>query len=168
MKVLLCIMCVIAIVDLFQYKIPNWCIILGITFWIVEKVFHFSGDSMVEGIAQMLICFIAFWPFYLLRGIGAGDVKLFMMMSLYFKKQELIMILFFTFLVAAAASFVKIVCFAEGRKRIAYLWRYIKKICITGCIDSYETPKEKEKTTIRLSLPALVSVSIWMMRKAIV
>lgn len=161
MKYLLCVMCIIAIVDLVQYRVPNWCIILGISIGIVEKIVHGGMICSMEAVLHMMLILLLFWPFYVVKGIGAGDIKLFMMMSLYFDSRQMLLVLLGTFLIAAILSVFKMIRYPEGRQRVIYLGRWIKKTCLTGCMDSVEFPIQKSRTTIRLSMPALISVCSW-------
>ena len=39
--------------------------------------------GLVEAVGVSAVVFVAFYPFYLMGALGAGDVKLFMMMGCY-------------------------------------------------------------------------------------
>lgn len=67
---------VAAIYDIRWRRIPNWLCLAGI---VAGLVFHFvvSGfPGLVQSLAGLGLGFILYFPFYLLRALGAGDVKL--------------------------------------------------------------------------------------------
>ena len=106
---------------------------------------------------QMAVVFAAFYPFYLLRGMGAGDVKLFMLLGSYLPKEQLITCIVAAMLIAGAASVVKILFSKQCRQHLKDMFLYIRKIVITGAAND-EMPIAKKTAVIRLALPVLCSV----------
>lgn len=109
-------------------------------------------------VMSMVIVFLSFYPFYLLGGIGAGDIKLFMMTGCYIRGDALVHYLLVTMLAAAAASILKMLVYAESRERLLYLLRYMKKVALTGVMDEYQIDRTRKKCVIRLSIPAFISL----------
>ena len=121
----------------------------------------FVSDSVLglaAAAASMVIIFLAFYPFYLLGGVGAGDIKLFMMVGCYMKGDALVHYLLVTMLMAAVCSILKMLAYKESRERLFYLMRYIKKAVLTGAMDEYQIDRTQKKCVIRLSIPAFVSL----------
>lgn len=57
-------------------RVPNWLTLSGLFlgFGVNLVLFHMDGFALtIEG---MLVAFTIYFPFYLIRGMGAGDVKL--------------------------------------------------------------------------------------------
>lgn len=160
MWILISIFCIVIYSDLRSYKIPNICIVAGIITGLIITGMSYSIAGLFEAIAGISIIFIVFYPFYLLRGIGAGDVKLFMMVGCYIRGTELFNYIFVTMAIAAIWSIVKIAVFTESRKRLYYLAGYIKKIIYTGAVDIYEIDKTQKDSVIRLSIPAFLSLML--------
>ena len=113
---------------------------------------------LVQVMLQMLIVFIVFYPFYLIKGLGAGDVKLFMMLGCYTKGTTLVHCLGIALLLAGVWAAIKMVMFRESRERLIYLGRYCRKLLLTGAVDDYIVEKRNRKSVIRLSIPVLCSV----------
>lgn len=147
--------------DLRSYRIPNLCIIAGVSAGLIMTGMSYSMAGVFESLADMFLIFIAFYPFYLLGGIGAGDVKLFMMTGCYIRGMELFQYMFVTMAIAAVCSMVKITVFAESRERMFYLGRYIRKIVYTRAVDTYEIDKTQKRSVIRLSVPAFLSLLLY-------
>lgn len=147
--------------DLRCYRIPNLCVIMGIIAGLIMTGMSYSMEGVFESLADMFLIFIAFYPFYLLGGIGAGDVKLFMMTGCYIRGVELFQCMFVTMAIAAVWSIVKMAVFVESRERLYYLGRYIRKIICTGAVDTYEIDRTQKRGVIRLSVPAFLSLLLY-------
>lgn len=145
------------------YRIPNLCICIGAIAGLIMTYVSHSLTGILSALASMLIVFMAFYPFYLLGGIGAGDVKLFMMVGCYMQQEALFRYLFVTMALAAVWSVVKMLVYAESRERIFYLGRYIRKAVLTGAIDEYQIDKTQKRCVIRLSIPAFISLILMYM-----
>ena len=161
MWVLIGIFSVAVYSDLRSYKIPNFCVIAGAIAGFIMTGMSYSAAGVFESLADMFIIFIVFYPFYLLGGIGAGDVKLFMMAGCFIRGAALFHYLFAAMAIAAVWSIVKMAVFAESRERLLYLGRYIRKVVYTGAVDTYEIDKTEKRSVIRLSVPALLSLLLY-------
>lgn len=158
MGILIGVLVIVTITDLRTYKIPNACILIGMTAGLYMTYMSYSAKGVVTAFGQMFLIFMAFYPFYLLKGIGAGDVKLLMMVATYIQGVRLFNYIFATMLIAAIISVIKMMCFIESRERLFYLLRYIRKTAVTGAIDDYKIDTSNKRSLIRLSVPALLSI----------
>lgn len=145
------------------YRIPNLCIAVGTAAGLVMTYRSCSLAGILEALAGMFLIFTAFYPFYLLRGIGAGDVKLFMMMCCHIRGGRLLHYLLVTMLLAAVVSMAKMIVYAESRERLFYLGRYLRKAALTGAVDEYRIDRTRKKCLIRLSVPAFISLLLMYM-----
>ena len=158
MKILICVLLIAAFVDILHYKIPNLWIGIGM---VAGCVFTASQGGILpvgKTLLQVVVIFLAFYPFYLLRGLGAGDIKLFMMVGCFLQGTTYLHCLFIAMLLAGVWSVFKMLLFKESRQRLFYLGRYCRKIVLTGAIDDYEVDKHNKRSVIRLSIPVLCSV----------
>lgn len=158
MGILIGVLVLVTITDLRSYRIPNICILIGMTGGFYMTYSSHSFEGILTSLGQMLLIFMAFYPFYLLKGIGAGDVKLLMMTAAYIQNMVLFNYIFMTMLIAAVISVVKMICFSQSRERLFYMFRYIRKAALTGAIDEYKVDTTNKKSLIRLSVPALLSM----------
>src|SRR5690348_2818418 len=70
-----------AVYDYRQRRIPNWLVLAGILTGLAMNVFLlYDNPSPFTGLAFALeglgLALLVYFPLYLLRGMGAGDVKL--------------------------------------------------------------------------------------------
>lgn len=158
MGILIGVFLVAIFMDWRFYRIPNACIGVGILAGLIMTFVSHYAVGVVMAVMSMAIIFLAFYPFYLLGGIGAGDIKLFMMTGCYIRGNTLVHYLLVTMLAAAAASILKMLVYAESRERLFYLLRYIRKAVMTGVMDAYQIDRTRKKCVIRLSIPAFISL----------
>ncbi len=158
MVILIGVFCVAVYMDLRFYKIPNLCILAGIGSGIIMTCVSYSAIGAVMACLAALMIFAVFYPFYLMGGLGAGDVKLLMMTACFIKGNRILQYLLVTFAIAAIFSVAKILLFREGRERIWYFGGYLKKMVLTGSVDDYRVDRTNKRCIIRLSVPAFLSL----------
>jgi prepilin peptidase CpaA len=74
---LLCMLVLIAVFfDVRSHRIPNWLVLSGLVIGIAYHSFMAPGWGVGYSLKGIAVGFGVFLPFYLLRGMGAGDVKL--------------------------------------------------------------------------------------------
>lgn len=161
MIILICVLVIAAFVDILCYRIPNMWIVIGMLAGLVQTVAE--GDLLLLGqtVFQLIIVFVAFYPFYLMKGLGAGDVKLFLVLGCYVRGVAYLYCLFGAMMLAAVWAIMKMFCQKESRERLFYLGQYCKKAIMTGVLDEYEVDKGNQKSVIRLSVPVLCSALLW-------
>ena len=160
MAIFIGVFCVAVYMDLRFYKIPNLCILVGITSGLIMTCMSYSVIGMFGTCIAMTTIFLAFYPFYLIGGLGAGDIKLLMMTACFIHNERFIKYLLVTFVLAAVISVTKMLFVRESRQRLFYLGQYLKKATITGSIDPYIVDKKDKRCVIRLSIPAFMSLMI--------
>lgn len=160
MTVLMGILAYAVYTDMRSYRISNLCILLGIIAGMLMTFVSYSYAGAAAAAARMAVVFIVFYPFYIIGGLGAGDVKLLMVLGCFLQGERLISCLLMAMLIAGAAAVVKMLIFEESRQRLYYLGRYIRKAASTGVFDEYETDLGQKKSVIRLSVPVLASVAL--------
>lgn len=151
MLILGLVLLVIVIFDTKFYRIPNECIWTGI---LAGFIFHPIG--IATAIIQMCIVFMIFYPFFLCKGIGAGDIKLIMMLACFFEKHTLFLIILVSFAAGAMISIIKIVFDKQAREQLYKGLGFMKKAIITRTIDPYECNRSNKNTMIRMSIPIII------------
>lgn len=160
MEILIGIFAAAAFMDWRYYKIPNVCIASGMAVGLIMTYVSESWRGLASAIVCMAVIFVSLYPIYLLGGVGAGDVKLFMVAGCSIRGDTLIRYMLVTMAIAAAVSLLKMAVYAESRGRLLYLARYIRKAVITGAFDEYRIDRAQKRCTVRLALPAFASMVI--------
>lgn len=158
MGILIGVFCVVIFMDWRFYRIPNACIVIGIMAGLILRSVTYPVIELIELLGTVVVVFLFLYPFYLLGALGAGDVKLFIMVACYIKGEQLMRYLLVTMLLAAVISILKMVLYEESRARLFYLGKYVRKVIMTGAMDEYQVDKKQRNCIIRLSIPAFISL----------
>lgn len=161
MGILIGVFCVVIFMDWRYYRIPNACIFVGMSAGLILTYMSCSASGLLEAAGVAIIVFLAFYPFYLLGALGAGDIKLFMMVCCYrayIQTDGLIHYMLVAMSIAAMISVTKMILYAESRERLFYMARYIRKTVLTGTVDIYRIDKTRKHCVVRLSIPAFLSL----------
>lgn len=76
-QILLVILVLIAAVYDFRFRrIPNWLVLTGLLLGVGLNTFLFEWAGLRTSLLGLGLAFLVYFPLYLLRGMGAGDVKL--------------------------------------------------------------------------------------------
>ena len=100
---LLLLLAVAVVTDLRSNKIPNLLILTGLVLGIIIT------NHFIESISVFLFIILIFFPLFKIGALGAGDIKCIAMMSFYMTRQELLMAMFYAFLLAAGFGICKII-----------------------------------------------------------
>ena len=161
MGILIGVFCVAIFMDWRYYRIPNVCIFIGTAAGLVTAYRSCQAAGLLGSVGAAAVIFLAFYPFYLMGTLGAGDVKLFMMTGCYSACMEpngFVHYMFVTMAVAGAISAVKMIVYKESRERLFYLMRYLRKVVMTGVVDQYQIARAQKRCVVRLSIPAFISL----------
>ncbi len=74
--VLLLLVATAAVFDARYRRIPNWLVLTGMILGIGVNSFLFGWQGLRLSLLGLGFAFLIYFPLYLLRGMGAGDVKL--------------------------------------------------------------------------------------------
>jgi prepilin peptidase CpaA len=73
---LLLIVGLAAAYDLRYRRIPNWVVLTGLLLGLGVNTYLFGWAGLQRSLLGLGLAFLIYFPLYLLRGMGAGDVKL--------------------------------------------------------------------------------------------
>ena len=74
--ILLAIVLVAAIYDLRFRRIPNWLNLSGVILGLAVNTLLFARSGFIVAVLGISLSLVVYVPLYLVRGMGAGDVKL--------------------------------------------------------------------------------------------
>ena len=158
MVILIGVFCIAVYMDLRFYRIPNGCILIGVVSGCIMTLVSYSAAGLLAVCVAMAVIFAVFYPFYLMGGLGAGDVKLLMVTGCFIRGERIIQYLLVTFMIAAMLSVIKGMLFQACMKRLLYFGRYMRKAVLTGSLDTYRLDRTDKRCVIRLSVPAFASL----------
>ncbi len=89
--------------DLYKDKIYNVWVVPGLLTGLITALYQ-GPDRFLNSLAAVGISFLVLMPVYFLKGIAAGDVKLFLSTASFLSMQELYSCILFSFLIAGTIS----------------------------------------------------------------
>lgn len=155
------------IVDVRYHRIPNKLIAAGMLVRIlclVADIFMKNDSNLIESAGAMLVFAGVSMLLYLPGMIGAGDVKLLGMTGFYIGMDNSEQFLMGVLVVAGLVAAGKLIIYGRLRRRMSYLWTYLKAVYLSGQMRTYEMPGAKEEV-VGLAVPVLGGVVYWYMRR---
>lgn len=150
--------------DYSRGKIPNPLLVVmllvgaGQSFW--------SGGAAGGGafLAATMIVTALLYPLFMIGTVGAGDVKLLGICAGYFPWNKILYFLFFSMLVAAIFSLIKLWKMKNAKERFLYLGEYLMEVAQTKKWRLYmENERElKAAAGLCMSGPIFVSALLYM------
>ncbi len=125
---------VITVSDFKTYKIKNKCVLAALSVGLILGIVSGNIGASLGGMAFPLVLF----PLYVLRMLGAGDVKALCAIGAILGFHDSVRNLLFTFLAGGAIGIVFLVVNKNGLSRFRYLWNYLKSCFLTGRIEKYD------------------------------
>lgn len=145
--------------DYCKGKIPN-CLLLAMGIAGAADSYLCGGAInilyfMLKAVSVILILY----PVFRIGAIGAGDIKLFGVCSGFVSMDRILHFLFFSMLVAAIFSLIKMCVKNNFKERLYYLCRYISDAVQNGKLTIYFAKKEEKRSAgLCLSGPVLCSI----------
>ena len=84
--------------------------------------------NLLQPAASMLLAFALLYPLFKIGTLGAGDIKVFIMIGSFVRVEDLIVILVSAFVIGAAFSLAKLMIEHNGRERICYFLSYTAEV----------------------------------------
>src|SRR5438552_10022495 len=108
-----------AIYDVRFRRIPNWLVLIGLLLGLGFNVFLFEWRGLRLSLLGLGLASLIYFPLYLLRGMGAGDVKLMMALGSMVGWANWFGIFFITSILGGAVAMLLLV--SRGKLRTALL-----------------------------------------------
>ncbi|SMF10879.1 A24 family peptidase [Pseudogulbenkiania subflava] len=116
------------ITDTAARKIPNKLVLGGLVVAFLCQGLISGGGGLLEAAKGMGLGFVLFLPLYLLRVMGAGDVKLMAMVGAFTGMQDIVGIVLFTLLAGGVLS----LAFALKLKSLNRLIDNVRYLALSG------------------------------------
>lgn len=123
--------------DLLTKKIPNLLIVSGYIIAFSTMIILNGWNDCYIYLIRALLTPVILFIFYFLKALGAGDVKLFSVISIFCPTEFLIRFIICSFLVAAIVGMIRLLISRELKYRMKATLSYIKDCIYTGEITHY-------------------------------
>lgn len=120
--------------DLKTWKIRNECIFFGVAMGIYYMILE---QSYISSLFGMLLPIFLLWPLFYIRALGAGDIKLFSVLGIFYGYQKIVSFIIVAFIIAAIISIIHIIKSNNLKVRMQYFICYISNVITTKKISNY-------------------------------
>lgn len=87
-------------------KIPNFWLFFIVLAGVIRSFFEGGAEGVFYFLLVVAVVVVLLYPFFRIKALGAGDVKLFGVCSGYFSYDKVLYFLFFTLLIAVVLSLI--------------------------------------------------------------
>lgn len=136
---------------------------IGLSFRFLEYQWY----GFYEAAVSMLLSFILLYPLYKIGGLGAGDVKLFLMLGSFVWWKEQLHIMAASFIIGAFFSIGKLLSEGNLKERMRYLFKYFLDVFYRKQWSMYGEnlrwdDQRYMSNKIHFALPVLLSAALWL------
>lgn len=159
------LLCLAALTDLKTDHIPNALIIIGIITGVSGSLWH--RLDLLQLAVSMSLAFALMYPLFKIGALGAGDVKIFIMVGSFVELKELVVMIALAFVVGAIFSLIKLLFERNGRERFYYFLSYLSEVVRTRKWKIYgeymrEDYQQYCRNKIHFTVPVLFGVVLRM------
>lgn len=150
-----------AMADLKTDRIPNGFIVIGIMTGVSGGLWYHSG--LWNTVVSVFLTFLLMYPLFRIGVLGAGDVKVFIMISSFLSVSSFLAVLVSAFVIGAVFSLIKLLAERNGRERISYFLSYLSDVLRTRQWKLYgehmaQDYEQYRRNKIHFTIPVLFSV----------
>lgn len=161
----LVILSVAAVCDVYSGRIPREVTCFGMLISQAWVLYHASvRDGLISLISSLGLVLILF-PLFMTGTLGAGDIKLLMILPAYMSFSESLCSVFCSFVAGALIGLVRMATGRTLMKRLRVMKTYIEDYLITGKPAVYDIPASEAGGTLKghqihFTIPILIGTVI--------
>ena len=148
--------------DIRTGRISNRLICLGLGTGFIFQIWESGGRGLLLFLIQIIFPVIILFLLFLMRALGAGDIKLFSMIGSIWSLKVLFYCMIFSFLAVALFSLLKLLYHKNLFIRLHYFCRYVQNCFLTKSIGVYDRESHGKQNVIYFSVAIFVGFCITM------
>jgi prepilin peptidase CpaA len=158
-RILLLLLVVVAsFFDIRKHRIPNWLSLAGVILAVALNTFLFETVGLWYSLKGLGLAFAIYFVLYLLRGMGAGDVKLMAAVGAAVGPFNWLGILFLTAVIGGVAALV--LAASKGRMRRTFVNMWLLLLSLRhGRAPYRDNPALDVGSEMALRLPHVVVIA---------
>jgi prepilin peptidase CpaA len=151
--------------DVRTRRIPNWLTFPGAALGVVASTLAHGGQGAMTSVAGLILGVALFFPLFLLRGLGAGDVKLMGALGAWLGTSVMFGVAFYTSLAGGVLALALIARHPYGRQAIRNVWLLLTHWRVFGIrpLDSMTLETSKgPKLPYALPIATGLALTFWL------
>ncbi len=142
--------------DLRHHRIPNWLSLGGLATGLLLQVLTAGVTGLLSGLEGAGLALVLFLPAWLLRGMGAGDVKLMMTVGAFLGPRLVLVAAALTLIAGGVLAVAVLVSRGGFRPVLARYGSTLKCLLVTGNLG-YVPPLPTEAAAARFPYAAAIA-----------
>lgn len=114
--------------DLKSYKIKNYLIVIGVLTGLIINLIELGLVANYSFLLATIIPIIILFPLFIIKAMGAGDIKLFSIIGSYLGVYPIIKIIIISFFVGGIMSIIYLIRTKSFIKRFVHMKSYITNL----------------------------------------
>lgn len=148
--------------DIHTNKISNRLIGLGLFLGYIRNLMVYGWNGSVYFLIQISLPVLVFYLLFLMRALGAGDIKLFSVIGSCIGLEGLVEVVIYSFLSGAAFSCIVLIRNQNLYSRLTYFSGYIRTALLTKSITKYDYESDGKQNCIHFSASILVGFFVYL------
>lgn len=144
-----------AATDITTGKIRNRLIVLGILSGFLFRIWESGIVGLLLSVIQIVFPVIVLFLLFLMRALGAGDIKLFSMIGSIWNFKILLYCIVWSFFTGAVLSLIKLLYHRNLIARLKYFLGYTGRCFLAKRLLIYREPSDGKQNTISFSIAVL-------------
>lgn len=145
--------------DYWQRRIPNYLLAVMLAIGIGQSGLYRGAEGIFYFLCKMICMILCMYLLFKIGTLGAGDVKLYGICAGYLPGDKILHFLFFSLLIAAGISLIKMMMEHNARERFCYLSEYLFGVIQSGSWQLYiDNCRQQKRYSICLAGPIFCSV----------
>lgn len=147
--------------DTKTYKILNKVVLPTLLIGIIATTYFGGWYAGVQCLLKVVIVTLILSPLFLLRFLGAGDIKLLSAIAAFWPYKEMLYIILYSFILGGIIGAVLLITRKNGLERFGKLFEYLKTCLYTTNIREYPIDKTDKKSIFRFSYAIAVGFCVF-------
>ncbi len=142
-------------------KISNRLIVLGLGLGCIRNLVEYGWKGSFYFLIQISLPVLIFYLLFLMRALGAGDIKLFSVIGSCIGLRELVKVVIYSFFAGAVFSILLLIRNQNLHTRLIYFLNYVRTALNTKSIIKYDHESDGKQNYIHFSAAIFIGFCIW-------
>lgn len=120
-----------AFFDLKESRIPNLFILTGLVTGVLYRLFVLHEKDYLLLILGIVLPIVIFSPLFLIRAMGAGDIKLMAVTGTFFNVADNVKCMILAIFLAGIMALIKLIIHRNARERFRYGFLFLKSMWLS-------------------------------------
>lgn len=148
--------------DIRSYRISNRLICMGLFTGLLFQIWESGIQGIFLFLLQIILPVVMLYLLFLMRALGAGDIKLFSVIGGIWNLKIVCYCILFSFLFGAVYSLLLLIAHKNLLPRLQYFWNYMRTALAAKRIGRYDRESDGKRNIIHFSIAVLLGYIVTM------